>query len=159
MLSEMMKRSVNILHTCGGMRRVCSFCSVCKHYMTDSRGGCEWDLEKVRSYPAVHATVVGSLHRQTRRRLFQVEDTTVYFIIMKSANYCARIRDKSKGAVLPLMCFFEMKKNRSSPPKIGIYLPKFHWLLPKSERFIQKEIQIYLFIPFNRTLIIVALHF
>lgn len=164
----------NMPYKCGGTYHVTAS-YICVPWADptwlDRQGGNKWVLVNVC---AVHATNVRDLqrclHSQTLFRLFPVEDTAVYFYYSFTCQFILfrygtshAFRDDDviqavEDIVLPLVCFFAMKKNRSSP-KIEIFAySKFYWLLPKKrERFIRKEIQI--FFSLNWKLIIVALHF
>lgn len=159
MLSEKMKWSIcaKMRSRSGGMNLVTVSCIrvPCADTMwLDKRGGNGW---------IIHATNVWFLQRSPRSmtlfRLFPAEDTAVFFTIVLHANvFCSDVgqvmlsgvtasSQAVEGVVLPLVCFFAMKKNRSSP-KIQIFASsRFYWLLPKKrERFIKKEIQIFFFL-------------
>lgn len=159
MLSEKMKRSIcaEMRSRSGGTNLVAASRARVPCAGTtwlDKRGGNGW---------IIRATNAWFLQRSPRSmtlfRLFPAEDAAVFFTMVLHANvFCSDVGQVMlsgvdgiipavEGVVLPLVCFFAMKKKPVFPPQIQIFASsRFYWLLPKKrERFIKKEIQIFFF--------------
>lgn len=151
MLSEKMKWSIcdKMRSRSGGRNHVTASCicvACADTRWLDRRGGTGWTILATNVWFLQRCPRSMTLFRLSpcrgHRSLLYYSFTCQFILFRYGTSHAFwgdDIIQAVEGIVLPLVCFFAMRKNQSSP-KIQIFASsRFYWLLPKKrERFIKK---------------------